>query len=631
MDTELVGPTYATSTSAGSDTVVVIQSIETKVAASSAKSNGLRIVFKDLTYSVPSREKRGEKAFLLKNVSGFFEPMQMAALMGPSGSGKTTLLDVLAGRKTEGKTEGVIRFSGEKPTRAFLRRYTGYVEQFDTLLGQLTVYEMLMYTAEMKRSIKESYEDKKAAVDEVIRKLALESCRNVPIGSALSKGISGGQAKRTNIGIAMVTNPRVLYLDEPTSGLDSYTANEVMTVVKALVNDGTTICATIHSPSAYCFGLFDRVMMMVRGQVVYFGEQGESLLSFAKLASASCPDAAPHIAGYNDAEWIVDLVTEADRRGQGADFAAFYAKSDLYKSNIAAIDQYMTDDHLDLPPEVQKELATTRSTVTPWWWGIKTLVKYRTSRNYRDIGWLAPRVMDKLFMSLLILTLYLGIGNDYSSDNYINISAVLFMWTALPAYGAASYVPSLFLERSLYARERNDGLYHVITYLLAKMLDELMISVFSSLGVAAFVFYGVQFQGQFVMFWLVYFVTLSIGIVMAYFVAAISPNMDAANALLPAYCTTLLFFGGFIISFDRMPDYWRWYSYIGFVRYSWGSLMANQFDDEDPLWNDGKTVLQTYGLQNVDAGANLGYLSLFFPVFFVLTWITLSVKKYQSR
>ena len=58
------------------------------------------------------------------------------------------------------------------------------------------------------------------------------------IGNPLHKGISGGQAKRTNIGIALITSPRVLFLDEPTSGLDSFTANEVMTVVQGLAADG---------------------------------------------------------------------------------------------------------------------------------------------------------------------------------------------------------------------------------------------------------------------------------------------------------------------------------------------------------------------------------------------------------
>ena len=97
--------------------------------------------------------------------------------MGPSGSGKTTLLDLLAGRKTVGKTEGSILFAGNKPTRQFLRRYTGYVEQFDTLLPILTVEEMLRYTAELKQPRHIPLNRKQAAVEELLDKLALQACR----------------------------------------------------------------------------------------------------------------------------------------------------------------------------------------------------------------------------------------------------------------------------------------------------------------------------------------------------------------------------------------------------------------------------------------------------------------------
>ncbi len=85
------------------------------------------------------------------------------------------------------------------------------------------------------------------------------------------------------------------------------------------------------------------------------------------------------------------------------------------------------------------------ATVTPWWWGLKTLIKYRTSKNYRDGEFLGPRIGDKIMISLLIMTLYLGIGDEFQDSNYINISAVLFMWCTLPAFGAAAYVPSLVL------------------------------------------------------------------------------------------------------------------------------------------------------------------------------------------
>lgn len=54
--------------------------------------------------------------------------------------------------------------------------------------------------------------------------------------------------------------------------------------------------------------------------------------------------------------------------------------------------------------------------------------------------------------------------------------------------------------------------------------------------------------------------------VLAYFVAAMSPNMDVANAALPVYVSTLLFFGGFLFTFDAMPPWWKWYSYINPLR-----------------------------------------------------------------
>ena len=110
--------------------------------------------------------------------------------MGPSGSSKTTLLDVLAGRKTVGDISGTLRFAGHPASRTFLRRYTGYVDQFDTLLANLTVAEMLMYTAELKNPLATPAATKVARVNAVIEQLALAPCRDVRIGSSLARGVA---------------------------------------------------------------------------------------------------------------------------------------------------------------------------------------------------------------------------------------------------------------------------------------------------------------------------------------------------------------------------------------------------------------------------------------------------------
>ena len=122
----------------------------------------------------------------------------------------------------------------------------------DTLIDNLTVQEMLLYTAELKLKATVPLDAKLRRVDALIEQLALGVCRNVRIGDAMKRGISGscylckrcpfmhhpctymslvfagGQAKRTNIGVALISSPRILFLDEPTSGLDSYTSLEAL-------------------------------------------------------------------------------------------------------------------------------------------------------------------------------------------------------------------------------------------------------------------------------------------------------------------------------------------------------------------------------------------------------------------
>lgn len=605
-----------------------------KTLSAAFLSSGMAVTFKDVAYTVINSQNKKETLTILDNVSGCLQAGELAALMGPSGSGKTTLLDILAGRKTVGTISGEIKFGGEEPSRMFLRRYTGYVEQFDTLLDILTVEEMLMYTAELKRPRQEPLEKKQSAVEELLDVLALEGCRKVRIGSPLARGISGGQAKRVNIGIALITNPRILFLDEPTSGLDSYTANEVMTVVKSLAGHGITVCATIHSPTPYSFSLFDRLLLLLRGQVVYFGRCGTPALDYFHSA---VPNLAAYNQSENEAEWIVDLTTQADRQGKASEFASMFDKSQQKLDGDALIEKQLALSS-DLDETARKELMVKRETVTPFWWALKTLLKYRTSKNYRNPEFLGPRLGDKLIFSVLLFTLYWSKGDNLTADNVINLAGVLFMSVNLPAFGAASYIPAIVLDRSLFVRERNDGLYRVITYLCAKIIEELGVAFVASLIFSNLVFWPLKLQGSFALFWLTYYCTLSIGIIVAYFIAAVSPNMDVANALLPSYIVTLIFFSGFLLRWEQIPVWWKWYAYIDFLRYAFGAVMKNQFNGDrditflyDNSTNTNYTVLQYYSLDGINMWEWLGIEFCFFVVFFGFAYMALRFINYAKR
>lgn len=211
------------------------------------------------------------------------------------------------------------------------------------MLDTLTVREMLEYQAHLKRPASEPSAVKRALVDDLLERLGLDKVRNTVIGNVLSRGISGGQAKRVNIGIALVTQPKVLFADEPTSGLDSLTADEVVFTIKRMVKGGakttvnagpgaagvpavdealTCIC-TIHSPSSYSFGLFDRLLLLYEGRVSYFGPTGASLMRYFEGLSKDIPLPTQR-ANESEAEWIVRATTgknktktHPDRAGGG--------------------------------------------------------------------------------------------------------------------------------------------------------------------------------------------------------------------------------------------------------------------------------------------------------------------------
>ena len=147
----------------------------------------------------------------------------------------------------------------------------------------------------------------------------------------------------------------------------------------------------------------------------------------------------------------------------------------------------------------------------------------------------------------------------------------------------------------MFIRERADGLYSVASYLFAKLLEEVVLAGFVSVVFSAFVFFAVKYSGSFAVFWIIYYITLINGIALAYLIAALSPNMDVANAAVPAYVVTLLFFAGQLMTYDVMPAYWSWYSYIDFVRYSWGALMVNQFESNDIVWTQGEWLQAALG------------------------------------
>jgi len=617
---------------------------------------GMHITIQALEYSVTNRSNRNEKLKILSNVTAKFSPGRLTALMGPSGSGKTTLMDVLAGRKNTGVVQGTVLFDGQPSAPVVYQKFTSYVEQFDTLVPDLTVKQFLMYTASLKLPSSTNPEEIEIIVDRVISKLALEVCKDTVIGSELSRGISGGQAKRVNIAMALLTSPRILFLDEPTTGLDSHMANEVVLLLKSLASEGHTVLATIHSPTAFAFQQFDELCLLSSGNTIYSGDLGvngtEMVNYFSNLGFKPHPSDSV-------VEWMIELIsgrkleklspsTKMEKRAsighadngdpEGGkvskyDFVTAYAESKLAKTNSLEVKNLVEKLKSAKSTFDRNERVVNNSMLH----GMMVIFKYRTLTHYSSGEFIGPRLGDKVIFSLLILSLYYGLGDSTNVQDVQSTAAMLYFVVAILGYGAASFTPSLTLDRPLFYRERSDGLYTTTTYYLAKFVEEAIIATLTSFVFTVTIFFGLNLQGNFGIFIFVYYLTAMVGIVLAYFVAAAVPTLEAANAALPTYVTICMFFGGLVIVYERIPPGWAWFSWLCFLRYPWTALMLNQFDNnkfnEEKLFA-GETVLDFYGMTTgftADLWMNVFVLVMFLIFFALCGLLALMYIRHDSR
>ena len=244
---------------------------------------------------------------ILSGVRGVARPGEITAIMGASGAGKTTFLDILARKNKRGVASGDFYVNGEKVSTSDFKSVIGFVDQEDTMLPTLTVHETILTSALLRLPRNMSRASKEQRVIEVEKQLGIYNIRDSLIGSEEGKGrgISGGEKRRVGIACELVTSPSILFLDEPTSGLDAYNAYNVIECLVTLAKSyQRTVVFTIHQPRSNIVALFDRLILLARGQAVYSGPFHQCQTYFDSIGY-SCPP------GFNIADYLVDLTMHA--------------------------------------------------------------------------------------------------------------------------------------------------------------------------------------------------------------------------------------------------------------------------------------------------------------------------------
>ena len=202
----------------------------------------------------------GEETVALAGVTLRIEARELVAITGPSGSGKSTLLNCLAGLdEPDGGTvriEGVALTRRPEPERARLRaQYVGVLWQNGNLVDHLNVRANLLLAQRLAGKID------RARFDELLNRLGLAE-RATSWPSALS----GGEAARAGLAVALANDPTVLLADEPTGELDSTTAGNVVALLEEHAASGHVVVVVTHSDAVA--DLATRVVQLRDGEIV---------------------------------------------------------------------------------------------------------------------------------------------------------------------------------------------------------------------------------------------------------------------------------------------------------------------------------------------------------------------------
>jgi ATP-binding cassette subfamily G (WHITE) protein 2 len=378
--------------------------------------------YHNITYSLQVRYRgfaccaKYKDRDILRELSGVMKP-GMNAILGPTGSGKTSLLDILAGRKEVGTIDGTVLLDGFPLPKTF-KCMSGYVVQDDIVMGTLTVRENLNFSAALRLPGKKTSQERQARVDAVLLDLGLQHVADSMVGNEYIRGISGGERKRTNIGMELIIAPSVLFLDEPTTGLDAYTAVSVMQLLQCLSKKGKTIIFSIHQPRYSIVKLFDTITLLGNGQTVYHGPASKALTYFEQIGY----DCEEH---DNPADFFLDTIqnvtAEEERELRDPSLPVRYERSDYAQhaqSELAEIhDGFLNQDSKPQPAE---RAGYPRSRPYQFF-----IVSKRSFLNIiRTPGASIIQIMIYVILAVIVGGIYYQLGHS-SKDGIQNRSAIL--------------------------------------------------------------------------------------------------------------------------------------------------------------------------------------------------------------
>uniref|UniRef100_A0A0D3HNI1 ABC transporter domain-containing protein n=1 Tax=Oryza barthii TaxID=65489 RepID=A0A0D3HNI1_9ORYZ len=596
----------------------------------------------------------------------------LQGLIGRFGSSNKRTINILQ------DVSGDITYCGHTFSEFYPERTSAYVSQYDLHNAEMTVretldfsgrclgigarYDMLAELARRERNagIKPDPEIdafmKATAVqghksnittDVTLKALGLDICADIIIGDEMIRGISGGQKKRVTTG-EMLTGPaRALFMDEISTGLDSSSTFEIVKYIGHLVHVmNETVMISLLQPPPETYNLFDDIILLSEGYIVYHGPR-ENILEFFENAGFRCPER----------KGIADFLQEVTSKKDQQQY--WYHDQERYRYvSVPEFAQRFKSFHVGQKMQKEMQIPYDKSSTHP---AALTTTKYGLSsweslRAVMSREWLLMKrnsfiyifkVTQLIILAFMSMTVFLRtkMPSGTISDGTKFLGALTFSLITILFNGFAELQLTI-KKLPVFYKHRDFLFFPAWTFGVANILLKVPVSLVEAAVWVVLTYYVMGFApsaGRFFRQFIAFFVTHQMAMAMFRFLGAILKTMVVANTFGMFVLLIVFIFGGFLISRNDIKPWWIWGYWASPMMYSQQAISINEFlasrwaiPNTDATIDEptvGKAILKSKGLITSDGGfwISIGALIGFLVVFNILYILALTYLSRGSR
>lgn len=456
------------------------------------------------------------------------------------------------------------------------------------------------------------------------------------VGNEMRRGISGGQKKRVTTGEMLVGAKRAFFMDEISTGLDSSTTFQIVKYMRQMVHImDTTMIIALLQPAPETYDLFDDIILLSDGQIVYQGPR-ENVLEFFEHMGFKCPER----------KGVADFLQEVTSKKDQAQYWFKNEQSYKYISDAEfadAFNSFHIGQNLGEELKVQYDRANVHpAALVKEKYGISDWELFRAcfSREWllmkRNSFVYIFKTTQITIMSIITFTLFLRTEMPYGklTDGGKFFGALFFSLINMMFNGMAELTLTVF-RLPVFYKQRDFLFYPAWAFALPIWILRIPISFTESAIWILLTYYTIGFApaaGRFFRQFLTFFSIHQMSLGLFRFIAAIGRTQVVAMTLGTFTLLVVFVLGGFIVSKNDLEPWLKWAYYVSPMSYGQNAIAINEFLDErwstlntDRRFNEttvGKVLLQSRGFYTEDymfwicVIALIGF-SIVFNIFFI--------------